>query len=210
MINNMSFANPNYKYQIIKKFRNWMHSFIIYNLKFKIPKRMYASAGFTLLFSVLLTSMLLAVGLAILNITTKQIVLTSFGKESLYAFFAADSGIECARYWDEAVTPSKFDYSVGATQSDIQCNGMDVTDANGVAILVGGINGNDGGNPSDNFAISEFRFTLAGNSPIATPYYVIVQVEKNIIDGATVIRSRGYNSSAAGARTVERGLKLEY
>jgi hypothetical protein len=57
-------------------------------------------AGFTLFIALVVTGLLLAIGFSIGNIVYKQIVLSSTGKESQLAFFAADSGAECALYWD--------------------------------------------------------------------------------------------------------------
>src|SRR3990167_11151100 len=56
--------------------------------------------GFTLLFAVLIGSLLFSVGIAIAHLSLKEIVLSSAGKESEKAFFAADTGTECALYWD--------------------------------------------------------------------------------------------------------------
>jgi hypothetical protein len=56
--------------------------------------------GFALLFSVLTASLVLSVGLAILNLTLKEFVLSSQIRDSQFAFYAADAGLECALYWD--------------------------------------------------------------------------------------------------------------
>lgn len=56
--------------------------------------------GFVLAFSLLLSSIVLALAFGIFNILLKQIVLTSSSKDSQIAFYAADAGAECALYWD--------------------------------------------------------------------------------------------------------------
>lgn len=58
------------------------------------------SAGFTLFVAVLVSSLLLAVGFSIGNIVLKQLTIAGGGGGSLVAFYAADSAIECATYWD--------------------------------------------------------------------------------------------------------------
>jgi hypothetical protein len=55
--------------------------------------------GFTLLYAVLVVSALMSLVFAILNIVYKQIALSSISKSSQIAFYAADSGAECAKYW---------------------------------------------------------------------------------------------------------------
>lgn len=56
--------------------------------------------GFTLFYAVLTASLLLAIGIAIFNITFKELILSSGARESANAFYAADTGLECALYWD--------------------------------------------------------------------------------------------------------------
>lgn len=58
------------------------------------------NAGFTLLFASLVVALVLSIGLAIANITVTQLILSSAGKESQFAFYNADSGIECALYYE--------------------------------------------------------------------------------------------------------------
>lgn len=69
--------------------------------------------GFTLLMSVLISSILLALGYEIYNLAIKEVALSSSGRESQFAFFAADTGIECALWAD-----SKLD--AFATSSDVE------------------------------------------------------------------------------------------
>jgi hypothetical protein len=59
-----------------------------------------SQAGFSVLFAALIGGLLLSVGVAILSITLKQITLASAGRESQKAFYAADTGTECALYLD--------------------------------------------------------------------------------------------------------------
>src|SRR3989338_2338056 len=57
-------------------------------------------AGFTLLLAALVGSIVLAIGSSIFVIAQKQLILSSIGRESQFAFYAADTGAECALYWD--------------------------------------------------------------------------------------------------------------
>jgi Tfp pilus assembly protein PilE len=56
--------------------------------------------GFTLLFASLIVSLILSISLAIAHISLSQIILSSAGKESQKAFYNADSGLECAMYYE--------------------------------------------------------------------------------------------------------------
>lgn len=61
---------------------------------------MRTTRAFTLLMSVLVSSVLLALGYEIYNLAVKEVTLSSAGRESQFAFFAADTGIECSLYLD--------------------------------------------------------------------------------------------------------------
>jgi len=58
------------------------------------------SRGFTLLLAALIASITLALGTSIFTIAQKEVALASIGKDSQYAFYAADTAAECALYWD--------------------------------------------------------------------------------------------------------------
>ncbi|MDB5204675.1 MAG: hypothetical protein JWP09_703 [Candidatus Taylorbacteria bacterium] len=57
-------------------------------------------SGFTLLFASLIGSLVFTIGIAILNISLKQLALTNAGRESQQAFYSADAGVECALFLD--------------------------------------------------------------------------------------------------------------
>lgn len=63
------------------------------------------SRGFTILLAALVSSVVLALGVAVFQIAYKQLTLSSIGRDSQHAFYAADTGAECALYWD-----ARFDY----------------------------------------------------------------------------------------------------
>ena len=59
-----------------------------------------AQAGFTLLLAALVASIVLALGSSIFTIAKKQVTLSSLGRDSQFAFYAADTIAECALYYD--------------------------------------------------------------------------------------------------------------
>jgi hypothetical protein len=66
----------------------------------KIARLKSHKKGYTLLFAVLVSALVLAVGISLLDTTRKELTLTSGARESDYAFYAADAGYECALYYD--------------------------------------------------------------------------------------------------------------
>lgn len=56
--------------------------------------------GFTLLLAALVASIVLALGTSIYTLAQKQVMLSSLGRDSQFAFYAADTAAECALYWD--------------------------------------------------------------------------------------------------------------
>src|SRR5438067_322100 len=87
--------------------------------------------GFTMFFAVLVGSLALSVGLVIFDITVRELALSAAVTQSQYAIYAADSGAECALYWDTKYTggssSSAFATSTYAgASSGISCNSQDV------------------------------------------------------------------------------------
>lgn len=90
-------------------------------------RHLYASLGhsgergFTLLLAALVSSIVLALGASIFTLAQKEITLSSLGRDSQFAFYAADTAVECALYWD-------FRYSYFGTSSppgiDPTCDGQ--------------------------------------------------------------------------------------
>ena len=56
--------------------------------------------GFTLLLAALVASIVLSLGAAVFGIAQKQLTLSAIGRDSQFAFYAADTAAECALYWD--------------------------------------------------------------------------------------------------------------
>lgn len=140
--------------------------------------------GFTLLFSMIAVSLLMGVTLGILNLTTKQLVLSAVGRESQLAFYAADSGAECARYWDinfNAFSPS--------ANTVVTCNGQAVTIST------------DGNT-------KQFTYQLVSGDPNGGE--ATVQVTRNPATGLTRIESYGHNTSVDNPRRVERAVRIDY
>ncbi|MDO8493448.1 MAG: hypothetical protein Q7S19_02805 [bacterium] len=155
--------------------------------------------AFVLLFSLLISSILLATGLGISRLMIRQISLASLSRESQVALFAADSGLECALHWD---TFGRFDPATPLTLNQtIYCNGAIIKD--GFQADPQGITGAQNQVACDPSAQPEppdksiinggdrscFTFALANNSAC-----VFVTVDKsNIASGFTTITSNGYN-----------------
>jgi len=96
-------------------------------------KKRNSLTGFTLLISSLIASLMLVVGLAVFNITFKELRLSSTSRDSQVAFYAADTGMECALFWD--FKHIGYPYTVFATSTNyegtinpgITCAGIDIT-----------------------------------------------------------------------------------
>lgn len=80
------------------------------------------TSGFALLLTLVVVSIVLAIGLTLLDITLKQLILSSTGRDSEIAFHTAYAGAECARYW----RIQKFDeFNAGGSAPDLDsCMGV--------------------------------------------------------------------------------------
>jgi len=146
--------------------------------------------GFTLFIAITITATILLVSVAIVSVAVKEAFLTSSGRESQYAFYAADTGIECAVYWDvkNSTGYSAFSTSTGST---IFCNKDTLNTTN--QWVVGGSNS------------STFNMTF-----LPDPYCASITVTKNS-SGATTVDSHGYNTcDPTNTRRVERAVRVSY
>jgi Tfp pilus assembly protein PilX len=73
-----------------------------------------SEGGFALLLALVVVSVIISIGLTVLDLTMKQIRLSTNSKDSEIAFHAANAGLECARYWRIA---EAADMETGATVS---------------------------------------------------------------------------------------------
>ncbi|OGI95346.1 hypothetical protein A2917_02155 [Candidatus Nomurabacteria bacterium RIFCSPLOWO2_01_FULL_42_17] len=62
-------------------------------------------SGFVILFAVTLSAIFLAIALGISNIALKEVKFGTSARDTNDAFFAADTGAECAQYYDRTPGP---------------------------------------------------------------------------------------------------------
>lgn len=174
-----------------------------------------SNKGFTLLFGVLLMSLLLAVAFSIIGLSSKHLIISSVGRESQVAFYAADSGLECVKYWDQ-VTTDRNAFLPGAGKATISCFGneaipvTDVTSTEPDKTACENISGDcipcqDSVGECKKYKVS---FSLLEDTP-GTPDGD-VYVEKNVETNETSIDSYGRNTDTTGPRRLERAVKLTY
>lgn len=149
---------------------------------------MNAKRGFTLLMSVLIASVLLALGYEIYNLAVKEVNLSSSGRESQFAFFAADTGVECALWAD-----SKLDaFATSSSITELDCGTATST-------LARAYSGTD--------YITTFDVTTgAGQRTQCTTIVVTRRDPKK-----TVIESYGHNTcSLTNPLRLERAIRVTY
>jgi Tfp pilus assembly protein PilX len=64
-----------------------------------MSRRSRHQEGFALLLTLIVVGVVVSVGLTILDLTIKQLRLSTGAKDSEIAFHAANAGLECGRYW---------------------------------------------------------------------------------------------------------------
>jgi hypothetical protein len=189
-----------------------LHNMTIYSKKSGPSTK----SGYTLLFAVLISVLVLGVAVFISGTARKQYILSSTALDSMYSFYAADSGIECVA---ASGVPSS---TVPIT---INCNGQQV-------ILAASPSSSWSTNPStgpfsDQFIgapISEATFNI-GFYPPSTSISLTgcanikIDTYKNTSGGySAIVQSRGYNickmidftPDVSSPRTVERALQVHY
>lgn len=171
----------------------------IFNLQFSVFKKyLNNKKGIALYIAVTITAALILVSFAIVNLVLKQIGISSLARDSQAAFYSADSGIECALFWDlknpTVAGRSAFATTTFSNMQQISCNGITITPTPGSLVNGAGT--------------STFTFTLNPDQ-----YCSVVSVGKSYSSGAvkTRVESRGYNScSSSNQRRIERGVLVTY
>jgi hypothetical protein len=169
------------------------------------------SKGISIFIAVAIMSVLLLVSYAVTQIALKGTQFATSGRDSQFAFYAADTGLECAIYWDV-----KFDkFATSTPGNNISCGNFQLDTGESIPsnqTVVGTttltrIGGGGNANPVSVFG---FNMNQGGN---AMPYCTIVTVYK-YYQGAnlmTYIKSRGYNTcDPNNPRRVERGIEVTY
>ncbi|MCK5021640.1 MAG: pilus assembly PilX N-terminal domain-containing protein [Candidatus Pacebacteria bacterium] len=153
--------------------------------------------GFVSVLAILLANVFLILGLSVFNIASRELTLSSGARESLFAFYAADGGMECALYWDIKQSGTFATSSEEAIES-LNCNKQDAS------IIFSDLGGGNGK--------SEFELNFAPDSPSKpVEFYPCVQVEVFKRATTTSIRSYGRNTcDIDNARRVERAWEVTY
>jgi len=168
-------------------------------------------SGYTLLFAVLVSVLVLGVAVFISGVARKQYILSSTALDSMYSFYAADSGIECVAA--SGVPSSTMPIA-------INCNTQSFTPPVGYSSPNPPVSYPDQtGQPVEsNF---NFGFYPPGYPNSLTGCAVIkIDIYPTSSGWHEVIISRGYNLCTGSAssygpdtsspRTVERALRLDY
>lgn len=83
-------------------------------------------SGYALLTAIILTATLVLVAYAVANIALRQLTLTTTNVESHNAFYVADSGLECAMFWDikNPSNPTRSAFDPSAPIASVTCGGV--------------------------------------------------------------------------------------
>lgn len=81
--------------------------------------------GFVILFAILISSVILLISSGIFNTIQKQVLLSSYSRESQRAFYAADAALECALYYDISpfIAKTYFPADDQSALEDLDCGG---------------------------------------------------------------------------------------
>jgi len=181
-----------------------------------MSKNKKTQRGFTILVAVVTAGILLIIAMSIGGIALKEQVLSTANKESQIAFYAADTGMECALYWDQkkgifapvVVGNSVFSPAEG-TKVDINCNGE--------AIETDEVSVSSRTSPSKYSYFFKVPNLSLGESG-STKTCAVVKITKTTGDSSlgdanktyTDIYSYGYNTCDASINRLERGVEGHY
>lgn len=163
---------------------------------------MIRHTGFTLIVALILMAVMLSFGTTLSSLAFKQHLIANASTESQYAFYAADSALECALYADQK--NDQFNYAAfnptntSAHPAPIECNGNYGTEVSYLYVST---------NPGSLTQLQRLSIT----SGLCAD--VLVQKNQN---NSTTIYAQGYDvacsviNSGSAAPFVSRGLSTSY
>ena len=175
--------------------------------------------GFTLLFAVLVTVLIVSISATIIFVSTKQVILSGTSRESQYAFYAANTALECAFYWDIYHKDPNIGYVFPADgQESISVGTESIKCADVVLVIREEPPSSDTRTHTFSLQIDHKDLPSGAREPTPGCADVTVIKQASTIDVGgnhldvikTRIESKGRNRCGFGPRTVERGLILEY
>lgn len=158
--------------------------------------------GYTLLFAVLLTSVILSISVSIMTIARKEVMLSSNARESFSAVYIADGAIDCAIYHIRFA--NSFNSKTNNPKEQIDCGNL-------IGISVEYVN---------NTTYDRYTFYVYDQAAVDYAPCAKVTVDKYVaVPQRVVIESRGYNigynssnntCSMSHPRKVERAFRYSY
>lgn len=185
-------------------------------------KKNIQQKGFALLLSIIVASIVLAVGVSILNVSVSQLALSSTARESEIAFQAAHAGLDCMQYWRNTDADAFINWSTGDNVPNKRCFGDRDQDRSAWGGRIKRFNYTyDWGDPAEGEIEKCTKITMdvmvPNNNPLTrtyTGYETIDEKTCEVGDICTIIFSKGYNRACddlnSSIFTIERELVLEY
>ncbi len=158
-------------------------------INLNLNKKNNRQRGVSLYIAISVTAAMTLISFAVINSAVKQLGISSLARDSQNAFFAADSGVECALYWDLKSGANPFSTTTSPTPT-VSCNGMTVNQTRTYVNLIATSTVSFGPNPCISISVVKW---YQGS------------------DLRTKIESRGYNTcSTSDPRRVERAILVNY
>ena len=192
----------------------------------RLSTKLESNRGFALLITLVVVSVVLAIGLSLLFVTTKQYLLAVTAIESEKAFQSAQIGLECMRYHRaQPTTKQQFLRESGAWPPSVACAGMNPN-------IPPGVQATTLFNNSDRLLYNyQYQYTI-NSTQCAEPSLYVADLREadsdlsyNLTDEGlgtiectagticTVIFARGYNrpcDQLDSIFTIQREITIEY
>lgn len=152
-------------------------------------KKINFKKGYAILFTLVIVSIITSISIGISNVVYKQLLLASVASDSQTAFYAADTGAECALYASEILGLATI---VGSLNPYFNCGVDEAGQPYIVTVTIDPTNIYHLDTAATN--LSCYKALVDKNSPTVTN-----------------IEIKGYNTcNSSDLRQVERGIRIEY
>lgn len=175
----------------------------------------HTQRGSTLFYTILVSGLFLLVALGLSDIALQETQFSAFSRDSQTAFYAADTGVECATYWDYVDPTASVFHSDGSPPDGFSCINRDIDD--GADYQVTAASG-----PVWQHATTTFWIPFASSDNEPCVQVEVGKYEHPTGNTKTVIIARGYNiadntavlsrcnAATTQSRRVQRALRVQY
>ena len=160
------------------------------SIKLFILNKKNKNNGFVILYAVVIATVVLLVGVSLMNIMTKQLFLSSISRNAKVSYYAALAGRDCAEFWKKIKINEADYFSLDHTDDPLKCFGNDPVESYKMSV-----------DPYTSAFITTFNLEFtAGTNILCSKVMVEYNQTADCVANRLLISSEGYNDNCSATK----------